>query len=177
MLITPNKSWEVINQDMAVYRNAFFQYHGSQPVPVKFTGWVFVDEDEDRARKEGRKWIKAYWGAVLEHYRFNDPARFKGVKGYEHYAKIAENTGSVSPEKLADDFCDYHFYGTPEQVIEKISTVQELLGAAGFNGVFRYAGMPFEEGRRNLDLFVRRVMPALKAIPDPSAFGVAKSSM
>src|SRR5690606_20759336 len=57
MLITPNKPWDVVAQEMNVYREAFQKFQGAEPVPTQFTGWVFVDEDEDRAREEGRKWI------------------------------------------------------------------------------------------------------------------------
>ena len=34
---------------------------------------------------------------------------------------------------------------------------------AGFVGVFSYAGMPHEEAARNMAMFARTVMPALKA--------------
>lgn len=171
MLITPNKPWDVVAQEMMVYREAFERYHGAEPVPTQFTGWVFVDEDEDRARDEGRKWIKRYWGTVLEHYGFNKPEKFKGVKGYEHYEKGAEQMAQAKAEALADGFCDFHFYGTPEQVVRKIADVQKKVGGRAFNGVFSYAGMPFEEADRNLDLFVRKVMPELKKIPEPTRFG------
>jgi hypothetical protein len=32
-------------------------------------------------------------------------------------------------------------------------------------GVFSYAGMPYDEGERNMRLFARTVMPELKKVP------------
>ena len=170
MLITPSKPWDTVAQEMTSYRDAFRRYHGAEPVPTIANGWIFVDKDEQRAREEGRKWIKRYWQTVLDHYGFNKPENFKGVKGYEHYAKGAEVAVKVGDDALSEAFCEFHFYGTPDQVYEKIVDVQRKVGARGFNGVFRYAGMSFAEGERNLELFTKEVMPRLQKIPEPRAF-------
>lgn len=170
MLITPSKPWDAVASELTAYRDAFRRYHGAEPVPTIANGWIFVDKDEKRAREEGRKYIKRYWQTVLDHYGFNKPENFKGVKGYEHYATGAEEAKKVGDDALSEAFCEFHFYGTPDQVYEKIADVQRKVGARGFNGVFRYAGMPYAEAERNLDLFTKEVMPRLQKIPEPTSF-------
>lgn len=162
MLITPTKDWDKFVEDAKPYHEAFRKYHGAEPVPTQFVGWVFVDEDEDRAREQGQKWLKGYWNTVLGQYGFDDPAKFKGIKGYEHYQAGAEQAAQLKAEILADAFCDLQFYGTPDQVYNKIVQVAEKVGASTFSGVFHYADMPMAEADRNLDLFVVEVMPRLK---------------
>ena len=67
----------------------------------------------------------------------------------------------VSPEF----FADLQVYGTPEQVYEKIKQIHRQTANKAYVGVFSYAAMPHEDAARNVDLFVRKVMPELKAFP------------
>ena len=171
MLITPNKPWDVVAAEMKDYRAAFKKYHGAEPVPTLANGWVFCDEDEGRARELGSKYIKAYWNTVLDHYKFNKPKVFEGVKGYEHYAEGAKLQEQMEADELAESFLDFHVYGTPEQCYDKIMNIRSHIGCEGFTGCFRYAGMPYDEAERNMRLFARDVLPELKKVPAPTGFG------
>jgi alkanesulfonate monooxygenase SsuD/methylene tetrahydromethanopterin reductase-like flavin-dependent oxidoreductase (luciferase family) len=169
VLITPAKPWEVVAEEMRTYRLKFQEYHHARPAPTIAVGWVACHEDPDRAREMANQYVKGYWKTVLQHYKFNDPANFKGRKGYEFYQKGAEIQAQMSEEAIAEDFMKYHIWGTPEQCFEKIMAVREQIGCTGYNLVFRYADMPFEESERSLRLFSSKVLPELLKVPDPAA--------
>lgn len=58
-------------------------------------------------------------------------------------------------------------WGTPDQVLEKLEVIKDKIGMAAFFPNFAYAGMSFQEGRRNMALFADRVMPELKTWDAP----------
>jgi hypothetical protein len=58
-------------------------------------------------------------------------------------------------------------WGTPEQVLEKLEFIRGKVDMAAFFPNFVYAGMPYDEGRRNMNLFVDQVMPELKSWDAP----------
>ena len=170
MLITPSKPWDVVGKEMAEYQTHYRKYHGEEPVPTIAVGWVFCDEDEGRAKELGAKYIGAYWKTVLAHYGFNKPENFKDKKGYEHYVKGAELQQKMKEDEIARAFLEFHVYGTPTQCFEKIMDIRSHVGCIQFNGVFRYAAMPYDEAERNLRLFSRTVVPRLKQVPNPTVF-------
>ena len=57
-----------------------------------------------------------------------------------------------------------HGTETPEQVYDRIVTIQDNTHADHFMGVFSYAGMPHDEAERNMKLFAGTVMPELKKL-------------
>ena len=63
-------------------------------------------------------------------------------------------------------FLNLQVWGTPEQCYEKILEIRSLTGAAAYNGVFAYAGMPYEDAEQSMRLFARDVLPRLQALDD-----------
>ncbi|MGH7894818.1 MAG: LLM class flavin-dependent oxidoreductase, partial [Candidatus Binatia bacterium] len=55
----------------------------------------------------------------------------------------------------------------PEQCFEKIMRIRSVTGMETYNGLFSYAGMPWEDVERSMRLFAREVMPQLKAVGVP----------
>jgi alkanesulfonate monooxygenase SsuD/methylene tetrahydromethanopterin reductase-like flavin-dependent oxidoreductase (luciferase family) len=53
------------------------------------------------------------------------------------------------------------FVGTPEQVAEQIDGVRKIPGVTEFSLVANYGGLEHEKVLRTVELFARRVMPAL----------------
>jgi alkanesulfonate monooxygenase SsuD/methylene tetrahydromethanopterin reductase-like flavin-dependent oxidoreductase (luciferase family) len=110
---------------------------------------------------------------VLEHYGFNRPEQFKGRKGYEYYQEGAKAAAALTEDQIAEDFLSYHIWGTPEQCYEKMMKVREHIGCTGYNTVFKYADMPYEEAERNVKLFASEVIPELAKVPDPEVLAEA----
>ncbi len=73
-------------------------------------------------------------------------------------------TAPGGAEKMAEFFVGLQVWGTPEQVYDRIVTIQENTRADHYMGVFSYAGMPHDEADRNMKLFAREVMPELQRL-------------
>ena len=138
--------------------------NGAEAPPPIAAGWVFCDEDRDRAHAQARRYIGGYWGTVLDHYEFGK-GHLKTTKGYEYYGKFADTLAKVGDEAAIDFFMNLQVWGTPEDCVEKIMQTCDRVGADGFTGVFSYAGMPAAEAERNMRLFADRVVPRLKQVP------------
>lgn len=54
-------------------------------------------------------------------------------------------------------------WGTPEMCAETILKNADRVGAETYVGVFSYAGMPWAEAERSMQLFAKEVMPVLQA--------------
>lgn len=67
-----------------------------RPPPI-LAGWVFCDEDKDRAAEMAVKYIGGYWESVLKHYQFAGD-HLKTMKGYEYYGKFAETIQKYGPD-------------------------------------------------------------------------------
>jgi hypothetical protein len=58
-------------------------------------------------------------------------------------------------------------WGTPEQVLEKLAAIRDIIGMNGIMCHFSYAGMPYDEAERNMQCFVKHVLPELKQWDTP----------
>jgi alkanesulfonate monooxygenase SsuD/methylene tetrahydromethanopterin reductase-like flavin-dependent oxidoreductase (luciferase family) len=161
LLIVPQKPWREVAKELAEYRQLYLEINGVEsPKPIT-AGWTFVDESADRAREMAMRYIGGYYRTVLDHYQFGAD-HMKRTKGYEYYVKMNEKLHVYGDEKAIEFFADLQVYGTPDQVLEKIGAIHQQTGNKAYVGVFSYAAMPHEEASRNIDLFVRKVMPELK---------------
>jgi alkanesulfonate monooxygenase SsuD/methylene tetrahydromethanopterin reductase-like flavin-dependent oxidoreductase (luciferase family) len=168
LFIPGAKPWDVVAAELGTYRESFRKHHQREAPPPIFSAWVFVDEDEQRAKELGKKYIAGYVMTALNHYNVHGN-HLKGVRGYESYVAQAEADAAagVTLDSFLDTFVGNHVFGTPEQCYEQIKAIREKTGAAGFLGVFNYAGMGEAEATRNQELFAAKVLPRLKALePD-----------
>ncbi len=167
ILIVPQKPWATVVEELNGYRELYEQVNG-EPAPKPLVAhWTFVDEDAGRARELGHHYLGGYYRSVIDHYEFR-AGHLADMKGYEHYGRIADSMDKHGTDTHIDFFADLQVYGTPQQCIDKIADIQRMTGAEGVMCVGRYADMPFEEGRRNQELFARSVMPAVRTLgPGP----------
>jgi alkanesulfonate monooxygenase SsuD/methylene tetrahydromethanopterin reductase-like flavin-dependent oxidoreductase (luciferase family) len=162
ILIIPQKPWEVVAGELASYREVYEAVNGTEAPPPIASGWVFCDESEDRAREMAHRYIGGYWQTVLKHYELRGD-HLSAIRGYESYARMQEIASEAGGEEaMIQFFMSLQIFGTPEQCYEKVVDVQKRIGGNAFNGVFSYAGMPYDEAERNMRLFASSVMPELK---------------
>jgi alkanesulfonate monooxygenase SsuD/methylene tetrahydromethanopterin reductase-like flavin-dependent oxidoreductase (luciferase family) len=164
LLVIVQKPWEMVREDFAVYHDRWRAVNEGEPPPPICSGFLFVDEDGDRAEELAHQYIGDYYRSVLRHYAF-DEAPHAGVDGYEFYASIARYIGRHGTDGAVEDFVDLMPWGTPEQVVEKSDFIRETTGMAAFTPNLCYGGMPYEEAERNIACFVDQVMPTLKEWP------------
>ena len=163
LLVIPQKPWDVVAADVAAYEKTWAVEHPDKPPPPPLSGgFVFVDESADRAAELAHQYIGSYYNSILQHYELATRSNFD-VKGYEFYSNVADHVENRGLDGAADDFVSLMPWGTPDQVIEKVAAIEANIGIAGFFPFFSYGGMPYEEVSRNVDLFVRAVMPELKS--------------
>jgi alkanesulfonate monooxygenase SsuD/methylene tetrahydromethanopterin reductase-like flavin-dependent oxidoreductase (luciferase family) len=164
ILIIPQKPWDVVAQELEMYRRVFHQVNGTDAPPPIVGGWTFCDEDEGRAAELARKYIGEYWRSVVRHYELVGDHLTK-MRGYEAYKALQERASAPGGvEEMVDFFLSLQVWGTPEQCYEKILEIQRRTGTEWFNGVFSYGGMPYDIAEHSLRLFAAEVLPELKRL-------------
>lgn len=164
LLIVPQKPWHVVHDELATYRGTYREATGEEAPSPYVAGWTFVDESADRAEELARKYIGGYWDSVIDHYEF-DQDHLKHTPGYEFHGQMYDLLNRPNgKERMTDFFVDLQVWGTPDQVIEKITSIQNNTYNDAYMAVFSYAGMPADEAERNVRLFAAKVMPELKAM-------------
>jgi alkanesulfonate monooxygenase SsuD/methylene tetrahydromethanopterin reductase-like flavin-dependent oxidoreductase (luciferase family) len=171
ILVIPQKPWHEVAGELDAYRRAYREVNATDAPPPICAGWTWCDADAGRAEEMARRWIGGYYQTVLDHYQFAGDHLAK-TKGYEYYGKMSEKIAQYGTDKVIDYFMNLQVWGTPEQCHEKILDVRRRVGNDTFVGVFSYAGMPYEDAERNVRLFAREVLPALKSL-GPAAAEVA----
>lgn len=79
-------------------------------------------------------------------------------------AQLAEPLGfdSVCTDQAALDFADLQVWGTPDECLEKILSIREIVGCDHITLGFRFAGLPIDLAERSLRLFAETVLPRLR---------------
>jgi len=154
----------VVRQDHDAYLRTWRETHGAgvaPPAPL-CGGMTFVDRDPARARAFAERYIAAYYHSVMKHYAFQAHAH-EGVRGYEYYASISKHIDKRGADAAALEYVNLMPWGTPEQTLEKVANLRELIGPAAFNPCFSYGAMPLADAEASLRLFAREVLPVLKS--------------
>jgi alkanesulfonate monooxygenase SsuD/methylene tetrahydromethanopterin reductase-like flavin-dependent oxidoreductase (luciferase family) len=163
ILIIPQKPWDSMMSELDTYRDIFREVNGAEAPASVNAGWVFCDEDGDRAKEMAKKYIGGYYHTVLEHYQLSGD-HFAKTKGYEYYGKMSEALNKHGEQSGVDFFVDLQIYGTPKECYERIMDVRQMVGNDTFVAVCSYADMPPAEAERNLRLFAEKVKPQLQAL-------------
>jgi alkanesulfonate monooxygenase SsuD/methylene tetrahydromethanopterin reductase-like flavin-dependent oxidoreductase (luciferase family) len=162
ILIVPQKPWPHVVRELAEYRALYREINKSEPPPPIVAGWVYMDDDEQRAKEESQRWLARYYQSVVDHYELTG-SHLQKTRGYEMYGKLQEKMhepGGVAA--MNQFFVDLHPWGTPKQVHEKILEIRRLTGCEGFIGLFSYGGMPYEIAERNCRRFAAEIKPLLQ---------------
>jgi alkanesulfonate monooxygenase SsuD/methylene tetrahydromethanopterin reductase-like flavin-dependent oxidoreductase (luciferase family) len=127
--------------------------------------WMYCAETEEEA-EEGWEFFHNQFTAAQHHYfEWNNPG-FEGVHGYEEY--LEHQTVDVGYADAAIDARrESQPIGTPDEIIDKIKTVQGAISLETLVIHFFYGGMPKEKAEKSLRLFSEKVLPAVQAMPTP----------
>jgi alkanesulfonate monooxygenase SsuD/methylene tetrahydromethanopterin reductase-like flavin-dependent oxidoreductase (luciferase family) len=164
LLIIPQKPWETVRQDFAVYDRVWRETHGIPPPPPLCAGFYFVDEDADRAEEMAYAYIGRYYEITMQFYEMTS-GRIGGDKGYEFYKNVTKYIGRHGRDGAVRDFVNLMPWGTPQQVLDKLAFIRDQINMNGAMCHFSYAGLPGDEVERNLRCFARHVLPELKRWP------------
>jgi alkanesulfonate monooxygenase SsuD/methylene tetrahydromethanopterin reductase-like flavin-dependent oxidoreductase (luciferase family) len=127
--------------------------------------WMYCAETADEA-EEGWEYFHNQLVAAQHHYfEWNNPG-FRGIKGYEDYearhtADVGRADASFAARRATQPI------GTPDEIIERIRTLQWTISLEEIVIHFFYGGMPPEKAEKSLRLFAENVLPAVQAMPTP----------
>jgi alkanesulfonate monooxygenase SsuD/methylene tetrahydromethanopterin reductase-like flavin-dependent oxidoreductase (luciferase family) len=162
MLIIPQKPWADHHKDYVAYQEQS-RAAGFEAKRPKAGCWVYCAATEAEARERGAVWLRNYSESALKHYEYLEPEHFKQAKGYEYYQQMAKSLGGNTDASI-EYFLNLQVWGTPEMCFSKIDEIRSKVGADHFTGVFSYAGMPYDDAEKSLNLFAKEVMPELKKL-------------
>ena len=127
--------------------------------------WMYCAETADEA-EEGWVYFKNQGIADQHHYfDWNNPG-YEGIRGYEEY--LLRQTADISPAeaRLAARRATQPI-GTPNQIIEKIKTMQQTISMEKVVIHMMYGGMPRDKAEKSLRLFAQKVLPEVQSMPTP----------
>jgi alkanesulfonate monooxygenase SsuD/methylene tetrahydromethanopterin reductase-like flavin-dependent oxidoreductase (luciferase family) len=145
--------------------NAIRAAHGLPPDQPTTLVWMYCAETA-AAAEEGWEYFYTQLKAAQHHYfEWNNPG-FAGIPGYEEYRKRQTADVGVADASFAARRATQPI-GTPDEIIAKITTLQQALSLEMLVVHVFYGGMPRHKAAKSLRLFAEKVLPAVQAMPTP----------
>ena len=163
LLIIPQKPWDVVQTRFSRVPSGLPRSNGRRGPTAAVRRLLFVDEHADRAEEMAYKHIGGYYHTAMRHYEMT-AQHFGTQQGYEFYGKVGQYIARHGQDGAARDFARLMPWGTPNQVLDKLATIREMIGMNGLICHFSYAGMPYDEAERNMRCFVTHVLPELQTL-------------
>jgi len=133
--------------------------HGQTP-DVVYIRAVYLDEDPDRARREAGTFLRNFFEYNASPTASLPPGEELERKGYGYYATgRLQALARLSTDEILER--EIAFVGTPEQVAEQVGRVRQIAGVTEFSLIANFGGIEHWRALRTIELFARRVMPAL----------------
>jgi len=127
--------------------------------------WMYCAETASEA-EEGWEYFHHQLLAAQHHYfEWNNPG-YAGIPGYEEYLKRQTADVGVAEAGLAARRATQPI-GTPDEIIEKIRTLQHALSLEMVVIHMFYGGMPRAKAEKSLRLFAEKILPEVQAMPTP----------
>jgi len=171
MLVIPQKPWPDHKKDYDSFKESCAKLGQKAKRPVVST-FMYCAETEHEANEGAERWIGNYADTAVSHYEYDEPEHFRGAKGYEFHARMAEAT-KKSGSSFRETLTKTQVYGTPEKCIETLRTIAQTMEAAEFVGFFKFGGMPIEVAQRSMKLFATEVLPHFRSASSPQPHNVA----
>jgi hypothetical protein len=160
-MIFPLKSWEEVRDTLVTYKDAWTAVRpGTTPPKCSLVSFAYVNKDMGKAEDIARKYIGGYLRTVVKHYDMAGE-NFSATKGYEFYAKQAEQFRGAALEEKVEAYVQLMPWGTPDVYLEKVKKIDDLIDVGGAIMHFAYAGMPYDIAEDNMRLFAKEVLPEL----------------
>jgi len=129
--------------------------------------WMYCAETEAEAEEGWEYFVNQHTAAQHHYFEWNNPG-FAGVKGYEEYlSRQSADTGASHVDDILATRKGTQPIGTPEQIIEKLKTLQWAISLETLVIHFFYGGMPKEKAEKSLRLFAEKVLPHVHAMETP----------
>jgi alkanesulfonate monooxygenase SsuD/methylene tetrahydromethanopterin reductase-like flavin-dependent oxidoreductase (luciferase family) len=162
LMVIAQKPWETVEKELLAYRTRYRELNACEapkPILCVFAG---VSHEPSEAVRMREIYLQRYARSTVEHYQFANQ-QFERIEGYEYYGALARNIAKHGLEKFNGFLADLQVWGSPQQVATKLLDYVRRTDAGALLVTLGFGGMPHEVARENFDLFVREVLPALRA--------------
>jgi alkanesulfonate monooxygenase SsuD/methylene tetrahydromethanopterin reductase-like flavin-dependent oxidoreductase (luciferase family) len=130
-------------------------------ISVRFPMYIGLTEME--AIEDPRESIEAYFARMRRMFEENRSEDTLGAGMSEHTAARARRAARLATITYEEILATKVIFGTPEQVIDRLTQFKETLGLTGFTAELNPGGLlPREAVQRSLKLLTQEVMPAFK---------------
>jgi alkanesulfonate monooxygenase SsuD/methylene tetrahydromethanopterin reductase-like flavin-dependent oxidoreductase (luciferase family) len=127
--------------------------------------WMYCAETH-REAEEGWEYFQNQLTAAQHHYfEWNNPG-FQGISGMEEYLERQAADVGVADANLAARR-NTQPIGTPDEIIDKIKTLQWTISLDTIVVHTFYGGMPRDKAEKSLRLFAEKVLPEVQAMKTP----------
>jgi alkanesulfonate monooxygenase SsuD/methylene tetrahydromethanopterin reductase-like flavin-dependent oxidoreductase (luciferase family) len=165
-LFIPQTTWEDYAQQMQRFAG-LRAAAGFEPARPTVSVWVYCAATEEAAAEGARQYIPNYADSARRHYEIASE-HFGKTKGYEHYAEGSQRIRDLGADyDIGTMYLNNQVWGTPEQCLEKIDIIRQMMGPDHMACILKYGGMPIDTAEASMRLFAAEVLPAAKALPDP----------
>jgi len=163
LMCLAQQPWEVFRQKaLEPFQERWRSLRDTPPPPPVCGQLLFCDEDGDRARELGTRYVKEYFFTVVEHYEIVGK-HFKETKGYEYYGNAAEAISAMGLDAMATMYASVNLYGTPDEIEAQIRDQKRILDVDNDMLVMpKYGSMTRAEAEHSLALFAREVIPRFR---------------
>ena len=160
LMVLAQQPWEVFREvAYKPYLDKWSSLRETPPPPPLCGQLMYCDEDGDRAREIGEKFVKEYFFTVVEHYEIAGE-HFKNTAGYEYYGNAAEAITAMGLDKMAEMYASVNIFGTPEEITEQLANQKEILDVDHDVLVMaKYGSMSQAQAEKSASLFAERVIP------------------
>jgi len=153
------EGWEYFHNQLLAAQHHYFEWNNP--------GYAGIPGYEEYLKRQTADVGVADASLAAQHHYFewNNPG-YAGIPGYEEYLKRQTADVGVADASLAARRATQPI-GTPDEIIEKIRTLQHALSLEMVVIHFFYGGMPRAKAEKSLRLFAEKVLPAVQAMPTP----------
>ncbi|MDA0821082.1 MAG: LLM class flavin-dependent oxidoreductase [Proteobacteria bacterium] len=162
MMVFTQKSMAEHNADFEPYRALYQKLHNAPPPPPLMAGITVCHQDAGRAEELARKHVAGYLLTVMHHYELMGD-HFKKAKGYESYGEAVDMLRDIGLEGMANAYVDAQIWGTPDQMLEKLTEMRRVIGDCDVLFGFRAAGMPYADAENSQRLIAEKVIPEIRS--------------
>jgi alkanesulfonate monooxygenase SsuD/methylene tetrahydromethanopterin reductase-like flavin-dependent oxidoreductase (luciferase family) len=124
--------------------------------------WMYCAETASEAEAGWEYYHNQVTAAQHHYFEWNNPG-FEGVNGYEEY--LEKQSADVDfADATVDNQRRTQPIGTPDEIIDRIKSVQRAIDLETLVIHVFYGGMPRAKAERSLRLFAEKVLPEVHAI-------------
>lgn len=145
------------------YREQYRARHGVEAPPISLNVNMYCHGDAEVARERSQRYIHRFFASNVRHYEMAGD-HFAEIEGYQRYAEIARMLRQTGLEAAAAAYAASALCGTPDQILERLAGIKDVLGSFQLIVLPSFGGMPYDQAEQSLELFAKEVMPAAREL-------------